>query len=387
MTDDTRPVTTKELAEGVVASAGLTPLTPGRAGALEEIRTVDLRERGGSHASHASIAAGDGTLAEVRYGDWLDQQWFPPLRYAIPGLVPEGLSLVVGPPKIGKSWLLLDCLLAVAAGGTALGRLPVSAPARVLYLALEDSHRRMQRRARELLGDGESIPAGFAYLTRVGPFALLHTITEFMAAHPDTNLIAIDTLGKILPTASSGETIYQRDYRFGAALKELTDDHGGLAVVAAHHDRKAAAEDFVDSVSGTHGLAGAADAVMVLQRPRHSSDAVLQVTGRDIPERSYALQRTGIGAWQLDGRDLEEAAERVSTRAQERRQAERWGDRAREILSFVRMGATEGRTRAEITEKFGDVDQTLGRLVAADPPELVRKGRGVYLAVEFAQEA
>ena len=69
-------------------------------------------------------------LAGLRSGSWLDAQVFPPLRYAVPGLIPEGLSLLVGAPKIGKSWLELAISIAVASGGYALGHIQVGEPGR-----------------------------------------------------------------------------------------------------------------------------------------------------------------------------------------------------------------------------------------------------------------
>ena len=44
-------------------------------------------------------------LAGLHTGAWLDMQEFPPLAFAVPGIIPEGFTLLVGPPKAGKSWL------------------------------------------------------------------------------------------------------------------------------------------------------------------------------------------------------------------------------------------------------------------------------------------
>jgi hypothetical protein len=117
----------------------------------------------GSDSSDTSDSTTDGELlAGVRDGAWLTAQQFPPLRFAVPGLVPEGFSLLIGAPKIGKSWLVLDLLLGIANGDVALGKIRTGAARRVLYLALEDSDRRMQDRCRVLLGPGEDIPALFS---------------------------------------------------------------------------------------------------------------------------------------------------------------------------------------------------------------------------------
>ncbi|MBV8539076.1 MAG: AAA family ATPase [Pseudonocardiales bacterium] len=106
-------------------------------------------------------------LADLRDGAWLDAQRFHPLRYLVPGVIPEGSTLLVGPPKIGKSWFVLACALATACGGYALGVIPIEKRP-VLYLALEDGDRRLQDRCRTLLGD-DPIPPGFEYMTTIQP--------------------------------------------------------------------------------------------------------------------------------------------------------------------------------------------------------------------------
>src|SRR5206468_5458508 len=59
-------------------------------------------------------------------------------------------------------------------------------------------------------------------------------------------------------------------------------------------------EDFLEAVSGTNGIAGAADATLVLRRPRGQADGVLHVTGRDVDEAEYALAfQPAAGAWTL----------------------------------------------------------------------------------------
>jgi hypothetical protein len=103
----------------------------------------------------------------------------------------------------------------------------------------------------------------------------------------------------------------QRDYRIGSALKTISDEHQGVTLLTNHHDRKAQADDFVDSVSGSHGLAGAADALIVIARPRSERAGVLKLTGRDIPEAEYAVIFDGAD-WAIDGADLGEAARKAA---------------------------------------------------------------------------
>jgi hypothetical protein len=271
-------------------------------------------------------------LANVRDGAWLDEQEFPPLGYAIPGVIPEGFTILSGAPKVGKSWAILDLCLAVASGGRALGHLQVDRSP-VMYLALEDGHRRLQDRIRQIL-PGEPIPTDFHYLTTAQPSRIIDTIRGWMTRRPDTRLIVLDTLGRVMPQAQAGETTYQRDYRVGTALKAVADDHPGLAVVVVHHTRKAYAADFVEAASGTFGIAGSADTVITLTRARHEDLAVIAVTGRDVQEAEYGIERHESGGWHLAGGTLDSARSAASQyRAADT--MDRQGDRMKEIVTFV----------------------------------------------------
>lgn len=315
---------------------------------------------------------GGDPLRRIRDGRWLRDQHFPDLRYAVPGLIPEGLTLLIGPPKAGKSWLLLDMLLAVAGGGRALGTIPVPAARRVLYLALEDGDRRMQSRCTHLLGDARAIPDRFSYVTAVAPGGTTDLITTWLDRYPDTGLIVVDTLGKVMPPATQGESAYQRDYRVGSSLKRLTEGTPGMALVVAHHDRKATADDFVDAVSGTHGLAGAADTIAVLDRKRQSSEGLLKVTGRDVPENIYGLRTREAMLWSLDGDDLADAADAV----QRRQESAALSDRSADIIEYIRRHP-DGVSAAAIEVEFGaGTRRYLARLY--DAGRLAKSGRGRY---------
>lgn len=311
-------------------------------------------------------------LGGVRSGQWLQDQLFDPLRYTVPGVLPEGMTLLVGAPKIGKSWLTLAIGLAVARGGVALGQRVDQRP--VLLLALEDGDRRMQDRSRILL-DGESIPAELEYVTRVAPDRVVDLIGEWLTEYGrEAPLVVVDTLGRCMPIALPGETTYQRDYRIGVRLKALSDAHPGTSLVVNHHDRKADADDFVDRVSGTHGLAGSADSTLVLTRRRNDKAGLLQVTGRDVLEGEYALTFAG-GRWGLDGKDLAEAAQRARTA----RLIDTLGDRSSAIVSVVNSHP-EG-IRAEKVAESVDLEPKatrdyLGRL--ASTKKISRFERGVY---------
>lgn len=334
----------------------------------------------GQVADDELIAAGygidehAGLLANLKNGAWLDRQVFPPLRYHLPRIIPEGSTLFVGPPKIGKSWFVLGLGLAAAGGGRMLGLEVEHRP--VLYLALEDGDRRLQERCRSLLGE-DPIPEGFDYITAAEPGAVLTTIRLWLAEQSGAQpTVILDTLGRVMPPAQLGESSYQRDYRIGAAIKRLADDHPGLGIIVNHHDRKAGSDDFVERVSGTNGLAGAADTIVVIARPRHQSEGVLQVTGRDVAEGEYAVSFDGTsGLWALDGTDLTAAAKNAGLR----RATMGVGDLMTAIIELVddnADGVGPKDVAAELGIPYSQATMYLSR--AVQDGRLTRPKRGLY---------
>ena len=326
-----------------------------------------------------TVAPAPSLLGGLRTGEWLDAQDFPPLAWVVPDLLPEGFSLLVGGPKIGKSWLSLDIALAVAAGGCALGCLRVSSRP-VLLLALEDGDRRLQDRARELLADDAPIPAALHYMTRIQPGTVVATIEEWLATLPGDSpepLVVLDTLGKVMPMAAPGESSYQRDYRVAGRLKQVCDSRPGMALVVLHHDRKAQADDFVDGVSGTNGIAGAADTILVISRPRNEDRGLFKITGRDVIEREYAVLVSG-GRWGLAGPSLPEAA----AAAQTVRATANLADRSAEIVRFAAYhpeGIRAKEVAAHLEMSVDDARRYMARL--HDAGRLGKPERGLYTPV------
>jgi hypothetical protein len=229
----------------------------------------------------ADEQAAAGPEVVIRSGAWLSAQRFAPVEWAVPGLVPEGVTILGGPPKGGKSWLVLSVALSLSSGTLILGALR-NGPARpVLYLALEDSDRRMKQRCAEL--GHARVPPMFEYVTECHPARVITEIGEWMAARPGQRPVAIiDTWGKIVTPALKGETIYERDYRLGSEVKSLAADHPGASVWVNHHVRKEGAADFIETISGTYGVGGSADTVAVLARKRGEDTGRLHVAAHDV---------------------------------------------------------------------------------------------------------
>jgi hypothetical protein len=230
---------------------------------------------------------------------------FEPTRWVVPDVLPEGLSLLVGKPKKGKSWMGLGFCESVAVGGVALGTRRVE-QGDTLYLALEDNRKRLQKRLKKVL-DGRPAPKNMHLYTEWprleegGAEALDGWLTE----HPDARLVVIDTLAKIRKPAG-GANVYAEDYAALETLLPLAAKHG-VAIVVVHHLRKMAAADPMDEISSSTGLTAGVDGFLILRRTPGSKGPTLFVDGRDIEEPTeYALHwNLDTATWTIEG-DAEE---------------------------------------------------------------------------------
>ena len=316
--------------------------------------------------------------ARVRNGTWLDEQIFPPLQWAVPGLIPAGMGLFTGAPKAGKSWAVLGVALAIATGGLAFDKLPTGEPRPVLYLALEDGDARLRERCWHLLGEDEPTPLLFERILVASPAEVPILIAGWLARHAGQRpLVVLDTLGKAMPATNSDQGAYARDYHLGGTLKALVDAHPGATLLVVHHVRKMGGEDWMDSTSGTNGLNGSADFTINLSRGRGQNNAVLRVTGRDVREGEYALT-FDEGAWHLDGHDLDEA-ERNSEQA---RAIEGVDERQAGLVRFVNASA-DGVRANSVAAELGMTPKDAGTylLRAANAGRIYRAARGLYTRV------
>jgi RecA-family ATPase len=160
----------------------------------------------------------------------------------------------------------------------------------VLYLALEDSERRLQRRMDRLLSSfSDPWPARLTLTTQWRRLdeGGLEDLNEWCNSVAQPRMIVIDTLAKVRSAKARMKAAYDLDYQSIAGLQDIARQRG-IAIVVIHHTRKADADDAFDTVSGTLGLTGAADAILVLQK--RSGSITRHACGRDIEDSETALQ-------------------------------------------------------------------------------------------------
>jgi RecA-family ATPase len=293
----------------------------------------------------------------------LQKKQFPPITYVVGGLIPDGLSMLVGRPKIGKSWLALDIAVAVASSdATCLGGRRVE-HGDVLYCACEDSERRPQSRITKLIGAYKKtwpnclqLAIGWERLDKGGAAHIAEWVKSVMRPR----LVILDTLASVKPQRTNHG--YHEDYAALAELHRLANNIG-IAVLILHHQRKSDAEDPLDTISGTLGLAGCVDTPIVLSGT--SQGMTLYVRGRDIEEAEHAITfDKQTCRWTIKG----DAAEvhRSDTR--------------RKILDVLKGRKPNTMSPSEIAAAAGLKEEVvrvqLGRMLAQN--EVLKSGRGEY---------
>jgi RecA-family ATPase/DNA-binding transcriptional ArsR family regulator len=292
----------------------------------------------------------------------LDKE-FPEPEFIIDGLLPEGLTLLVGLPKTGKSYLALHVGLAVASGGVALGYFDCK-QRNVLYLALEDNERRLQMRAKELLKD-EEVPDNFYYETSWPKLPDGLELLREVIKEKGINFVIIDTLARIVSTnGRRGSNVYLEEYNMVEPLSDLCLKEN-ISILVIHHRRKTKSEeDWTLDFSGSTGITAVADNLIHLKRTRGEMKAELRITGRDLPnDIEMALEWDNeIGFYKYIG-NLDAIVE---------------SEQKRQILDYLKEAeeAKPSEIAKETGLKINVVYTVLNRL--KDDGKVIRTKRGVY---------
>lgn len=218
-----------------------------------------------------------------------------------------GTYLFVGAPKVGKSFMMAQIAYHVSSG-TPMWNYSVR-KGTVLYLALEDDYRRLQERLYRMFGTETTPDLFFSVASKSLNEGLLEQLDGFIREHHDTGLVIIDTLQKV--REAEGDTYsYARDYDIIAGLKAFADKTG-ICLILVHHTRKQRFDDNFDRISGTNGLLGAADGAFLMYKTKRSdSEATIEVSGRDQPDKKIMLSRNKETlCWELSGEKSPEYTE------------------------------------------------------------------------------
>lgn len=243
-----------------------------------------------STANSASTTATASTQFKCFSAESILNEYIEPPQFVVQSLIAEGLTLLVAPPKYGKSFLAMDLCCSVATGTPFLGF--STTQSKVLYLCLEDSKGRIKKRLQAVMRDN-LVGQNLFFATEAPDMdnGLFDWLSSFLKENPECKLIVIDTLQKVMGASGGTDYNYFRDSNVGGRLKSFADSHH-LCLLAIHHTPKKRDEsDPFNNISGTNGFAGAADTNIVLLRNERMQDSTdMSISGRDVIETTYSIK-------------------------------------------------------------------------------------------------
>lgn len=225
--------------------------------------------------------------------------YYKPLEHPkmlIDGVLSDGLAIMAGDSKIGKSWMVLWMWLQISKGEPVWG-LPTR-KTDVVYLALEDREWRVQQRMQDLTDTPpDNLHFGFS-CGQLGA-ELESQIEDVLKEYPSTGLLFIDTLQMVRDNVSAKVNAYAQDYKDLSSLKNIADNHG-ICIFVVHHTRKERdGGNIFNDMTGSTGIMGVADTGMILRKDeRFGDNATLCITGRDVEEKKLKMQMRGV-KWEI----------------------------------------------------------------------------------------
>ncbi len=224
-------------------------------------------------------------------GDMIDLEHVEKIDFIINDMLSPGLSMLAADPKIGKSWFALLMCLCVAQGRKFLGY--DTNKCNCLYLALEDSDNRMKTRIKRIF-DGDKLPNTFNYCIDINDLSngFIEQMELVYQSMTDLRLVIVDTLQCIRGQYNNRDGgAYGYDYKEMNKLKSFAKKHN-LAMLLIHHTSKMDnPNDPFFSISGTRGLTGALDLMMVMKKENVSDkQAKLYIRGRDVDSDAFVIE-------------------------------------------------------------------------------------------------
>ena len=212
----------------------------------------------------------------------------PELKFVVNPILPEGLVCIAGRPKAMKSWQMLKLCYCVENGLDYLGHKVEKGNA--LYLALEDSKRRLKDRTIKLGHDNvENFPTTDIESPYLG-FGLEEDLKRWIEGVPMPKLIVIDTLARVKPrTGFSKGTAYDMDNELLRQLQQLAIT-SGVCIAFITHLSKAQQDYSFDKITGSVGLQGMTDAMWLIDRGDNTPNASITGRGRDIMDFEYSVK-------------------------------------------------------------------------------------------------
>ena len=218
-------------------------------------------------------------------------------NFPVPGLLPEGLILFGGRPKVGKTWTALNIATSAALGEAVFGRFPCQ-PLNVVYFDLENGDRLIKARMETLFPSAEQMPDRLNHvslyselrpLSRRHGVGAIEDLEEMLDAHADAGMpvdvIFIDTLKSVVSGKARGQASEHQEL---LPLHELAIRRGVSIVGIEHLTKRTSWKELSEAFGGTNGQTGAAGEFMVLDD--RDGSLILRTDGRLTPRQAITLE-------------------------------------------------------------------------------------------------
>lgn len=226
---------------------------------------------------------------------------FEPIKWILPGIIPQGLTVFAGDPKSGKSYFIFQLVMAC------IYKLPFCLNLEVtnninksLNFLLDDPVRRLWSRAHDYLNHldvneevNEKLRFRFAWPDTKDP---LKSFEDIIKKHDDIDILVIDVLSRIWQNSKSGKSLYNADYEQLSDLKDMLDSYG-ISSVVTHHTNQGEHNNQFHRIQGSQGIIGAADSIVLLSKEKDG--LYFNIEGNDIPTMRIPAQFTDNKRWLL----------------------------------------------------------------------------------------
>lgn len=301
-------------------------------------------------------------LLEYYTAEELARMEIEPVKWFIPDFLPSGLTILSGPPKIGKSFFCWNMALAVATGGIAFSSIIIPEQHNVSYLSLEDPLALLKDRL-EMMTD--TMPKNLFIIDDMKGKKLDHVGLKEIGKHLDetgSELLIVDTWKHVTPEIDIKGTSYDIDYANLMPIHRFANRRN-IGVVLVTHNRKAVDIDNpFNEIQGSVGMQAGCDTMMLLSHD--SGSKTLHLSGRRIPSDQFAFT-ISEGIWKLEGDAKEYHGSELR----------------REIIALLKDAGEFGLSAGDIIDMTGKKDSTvrqnLRRMVKSNEINQPKK-RGDY---------
>ena len=271
----------------------------------------------------------------------LSKMEIEPVKWFIPDFLPSGLTILAGPPKIGKSFFCWNIALAIACGGVAFSSIDLETSHNVTYLSLEDPPALLKDRL-ELISPHEK-PTNLHIIHDLKSKRLDAIGLKMIESHLDetkSELLIVDTWKHVAPRIESKGTSYDVDYEALIPIHQFAHRRN-IGIILVTHTRKAVDVDNVfNQIQGSVGMQASCDTLMMISHDAGSK--TLHISGRRIQSAQYALT-ISEGIWQLQGDAVDYKRSELS----------------QEILAHLKEAGNYGLSAGDLVDLTGKTDGTV----------------------------